>query len=740
MVLKKNILLLFLVCNGCCLYAQVIVKGVVKDVSTAAPLSFASVRISGKTVGTVTDESGRFELSANAGEWLVVSSIGYTTDSVFVSPRQLLYNIFLNSSAIPAQEVVISGTMRESSKMESPIPVESFSAKLFQKNASVHLFESMNMINGVQPQLNCNVCNTGDIHINGMEGPYTMVLIDGMPIVSSLSTVYGLMGIPNGMIKRVEIVKGPASTLYGSEAVAGLINVITKSGAESDRLKIDFNAGSYGEFNADVAASFKTKHSNTLLGLNYFNYLIPADINGDNFTDVTLQHRVSLFNKWNVLRRSGKAFSIAGRYFWENRWGGEMQWCKEFRGTDSVYGETITTHRAEMFGLYQLPTAQHQLFADYSYNFHYQNSYYGTMHYKAQQQVAFVQLRYVKDLTWSSWLVGIPFRFTYYDDNTPATAKTDITYLPGAFVQTELKPVSAFTALLGIRYDYNSRHGSIVSPRVAFKITPHKNHVLRLSGGNGYRVVNLFTEDHAALTGAREVVIVSALKPEQSWNGGINYSAYIHHAKGFLNADISGFYTYFTNRIIADYLTSPDKIIYNNLNGHAVSAGVAVNLDMNFVNGFKAQIGATYMENYRIDKNANGETTRTPVLHAPRFSSTFSVSYLFRKIGLTADLTGRLNGPMHLPVVPNDFRPPMSPWFCIMNLQLTKVFKHGIEIYAGAKNLLNFIPKHPILRPFDPFDKNVNVDNPNGYTFDPTYNYAPVQGIRGYAGVRYTLK
>lgn len=740
MVLKKNILLLFLVCNVCCLYAQVIVKGVVKDAATAAPLSFASVRISGKTVGTVTDESGRFELSANAGEWLVVSSIGYTTDSVFVSPRQLLYNIFLNSSVIPAQEVVISGTMRESSKMESPIPVESFSAKLFQKNASVHLFESMNMINGVQPQLNCNVCNTGDIHINGMEGPYTMVLIDGMPIVSSLSTVYGLMGIPNGMIKRVEIVKGPASTLYGSEAVAGLINVITKSGAESDRLKIDFNAGSYGEFNADVAASFKTKHANTLLGLNYFNYLIPADINGDNFTDVTLQHRVSVFNKWNLLRKSGKAFSIAGRYFWENRWGGEMQWRKEFRGTDSVYGETITTHRAEMFGVYQLPTAQHQLFADYSYNFHYQNSYYGTMHYKAQQHVAFVQLRYVKDLTWSSWLVGIPFRFTYYDDNTPATSKADFTYLPGAFVQTELKPVSAFTALLGIRYDYNSRHGSIVSPRVAFKITPHKNHVLRFSGGNGYRVVNLFTEDHAALTGAREVVIVSALKPEQSWNGSINYSAYIHHAKGFLNADISGFYTYFTNRIIADYLTSPDKIIYNNLNGHAVSAGVAVNLDMNFVNGFKAQIGATYMENYRIDKNANSETTRTPVLHAPRFSSTFSVSYLFRKIGLTADLTGRLNGPMHLPVVPNDFRPPMSPWFCIMNLQLTKVFKHGIEIYAGAKNLLNFIPKHPILRPFDPFDKNVNVDNPNGYTFDPTYNYAPVQGIRGYAGVRYTLK
>lgn len=91
------------------------------------------------------------------------------------------------------------------------------------------------MVNGVQPQLNCNVCNTGDIHINGMEGPYTMITIDGMPIVSSLSTVYGLSGIPNSMVQRIEVVKGPASTLYGSEAVGGLINIITKDPSTSPR-------------------------------------------------------------------------------------------------------------------------------------------------------------------------------------------------------------------------------------------------------------------------------------------------------------------------------------------------------------------------------------------------------------------------------------------------------------------------------------------------------------------------
>jgi outer membrane receptor for ferrienterochelin and colicins len=95
---------------------------------------------------------------------------------------------------------------------------------------------------------------------------------------------------------------------------------------------------------------------------------------------------------------------------------------------------------------------------------------------------------------------------------------------------------------------------------------------------------------------------------------------------------------------------------------------------------------------------------------------------------------------MLLSTVPADNRPSKSPWFTIQNIQLTKKFNNGIEIYAGLKNIFNFIQKEPILRPFDPFNRQTAIDNPNNYTFDTTYGFTSTQGIKGFAGLRYTLQ
>ncbi len=648
------------------------------------------------------------------------------------------------------KDVVVTGTMKEVSRSESPVPVEIITPKLFRKNPTPSLFEAVGLINGVQPQINCNVCNTGDIHINGMEGPYTLILIDGMPIVSSLATVYGLSGIPTSIVERIEVVKGPASSLYGSEAMGGIINVITKYPYRAPKLSIDVFGTSWQEYSADVAGKLRIGKAQSLLGVNYFNYQKPIDRNGDGFTDVTLQHRISVFNKWSLARRDNRIASLALRYVYEDRWGGQMGWGKQWRGTDSIYGESIYTKRYEAIGMYQLPLKE-KIMLQLSYNWHDQNSYYGTIPYMARQEVGFAQAYWDKQFGKKhNFLLGASYRYTYYDDNTPGTANADTAHpanepvktpLPGAFIQDEWEISPKHKLLAGYRYDYDRNHGNIHSPRIAWKYAQDDNHILRASFGTGFRVVNLFTEDHAALTGARQVVIAEALKPERSYNGNLNYVYRVQALHTLINLDATAFYSYFTNKITGDFDTDPNKIIYRNLNGHAVSRGISLNADMSFHFPLKAMLGATYMDVYQMEEGADGIERKKVQLHAPHWSGNFILSYVLHR-RYTIDLTGKVNGPMRLPVVPNDYRPEYSPWYCIANVQLTYRCGSNMELYGGVKNLLNFIPADPILRANDPFDKQVNdaVNNPNGYTFDPSYNYASLQGMRFFLGLRFSMK
>ncbi|MBX2940696.1 MAG: TonB-dependent receptor plug domain-containing protein, partial [Ferruginibacter sp.] len=170
------------------------------------------------------------------------------------------------------EDVVVTGTMKPVRKLESPIPVEVYGQTFLKSNPTPSVFEALQNINGVRPQLNCNVCNTGDIHINGLEGPYTLVMIDGMPIVSSLASVYGLTGIPSALVDRIEVIKGPASALYGSEAVGGIIHVITKHPNKAPRIHAETMGTSWGEFNVDISVASRRGKVGVLQGMSYFQY------------------------------------------------------------------------------------------------------------------------------------------------------------------------------------------------------------------------------------------------------------------------------------------------------------------------------------------------------------------------------------------------------------------------------------------------------------------------------------
>lgn len=733
--------------------AQSAING--RVVNDTTPVPFAKLSIGANQ--TKSDINGYFKIDnvQNGTHLLTIYSIeaGQISTRIQVPSSDLIIDI--SEYAREFDEVVVTGSMKEVSRKESIVNVEVYSGAFFQKNPTPSLYDALQMVNGVRPQLNCNICNTGDIHINGLEGPNTMILIDGMPIVSSLSTVYGLSGIPSALIERMEIVKGPTSALYGSEAIGGVINVITKTPERSPRIYADIRSNTWLETSADLGYKFNLgKKVSVLNGVNYFNYSLPLDKNNDGFTDITLQHRVSIFQKWNIKRKENRLFSIAGRYLNEDRWGGEMNWNASFRGTDSIYGESIYTKRWELIAAYQLPIKE-KVFFNLSLNGHDQNSYYGNMPFMGKQNVAFTQLYWDKRWLRHDFLLGTSLRYVYYDDNTTATAendqnKPDRTTLPGVFIQDEILINNDHKFMLGARYDHHNHHGHICTPRFGYKWTPGDFSSLRLNTGTGFRVVNIFTEDHAALTGAREVVIADNIAPEKSYNLNLTYTQDVRFDNAVLNLDATAFYTYFDNKIIPDYDLNSNEINYYNLEGYAISRGVSINGSLNLASNLKLRIGGTFTDVYSVE---NG-VTEYQIL-TERFSGTWVMTYKIPRWNLTLDYNGKAYSPMRLPLLNDaDPRPEYSPWWSIQNIQASFGGFKNWELYCGMKNLLNWTPSRNgtdlIARSHDPFDKLVQFDaqgnpiataeNPNSLTFDPSYVYAPNQGIRFFAGVRFTLK
>lgn len=721
--------------------------------SNNSSLAYVNVYLKGSKKGAVSNENGSFTIAGvEKGEYVLIASFaGFKPYEKTVQITDKNIHIEINlEEAVFLDEVVVTGTLKPVKRLDSPVPVEVYSPTFLKKNPSANIFEALQTVNGVRPQINCSVCNTGDIHINGLEGPYTLVLIDGMPIVSGLSTVYGLSGIPSSLIEQVEIIKGPASSLYGSEAVGGLINVITKKTENAPIIFADTYATDWEELNIDLGFKSKVgKKANLLFGANYFNYSNPIDNNNDNFTDVTLQDRISIFQKWDFSRKNNRLLSIAGRYFYEDRWGGEMQWNSSYRGGSEVYGESIYTSRYELIGKYQLPVKEHMMF-QFSYSDHDQNSAYGNTPYLAKQRIGFGQLTWDISHPNHDWLFGFAGRYNFYDDNTTVTEKADEIVIPSVFIQDEIKLNEKQTLLLGARYDYDDRHGSIFTPRIAYKFKPSEHDVLRLNAGTGFRVVNLFTEEHAALNGARDVIIEEELNPEQSLNINLNYLKKIRTKNNMIfGIDASFWYTYFTNAILPDYDTNPNQVIYDNLDGSATSLGFSLNIDAVLSGNFKALAGVTFQE---VSQEENGKKQQQ--ILTEKFSGTWSISYKNFDHRFTIDYTGNIYGPMRLPTLGElDPRDEESPIWSIQNIQLTYDGLTNFEFYGGVKNILDWTPNkgNPfiIARSNDPFDENVvfdnagnvvpTADNPNALTFDPTYIYAPNQGRRLFLGVRYNL-
>ncbi len=706
------------------------VSGIVT--SNGQPVVGANTAIDELQKGTPTNARGEFIISnIPPGNYtLTISTVGYSTYNQQISIKEneeLTLEISIDPKTEELGQLVVTGTMRETFVKESPVKVTVVSRDVLQKTGAQNLMESINYLNGLYQEVGCGVCGTSSVRINGMDGPYTAILIDGMPIMGALASVYGLDGISKSLIRNIEIIKGPNSTLYGSEAMGGVINVITQKPDGIPKLTFDGSFSTHKEANLSLTYSPEIQGAETLIGIDgtHFNHFL--DHNDDGFADITKRKKLSVFNKWSFDRPHARQFDLAFKLYLEDRLGGTENYTHDLRGSDQVYGESITTNRFEMLGTYDLPISSQDIRAEFSYSYHRQNSYYGTYNYAADQQIYFTNLIWDKQFDpWRQFLFGVTSRIDALDQTFDGIrvdqGSRDVRFIPGIFTQYEHTFNENIKALAGMRIDHYDDHGIIYSPRANTKFNLSKHTTLRLNGGTGFRVVNLFTEEHEALTGSRRVVIEEELNPERSVNGTVNLNQIIDIGTSVLNVDLDLFYSHFNNQIIPDYSHS-NEIRYQNLEGHSVSRGISISAAHNFPSPLQYSIGFTYQD---VFESNNG--IRSKVHFAPEWSAVVTATYTIPKLELAVNYSGRLVGNMKLPEYEGYITE--SPIFSEHNVQINRRFSDHITTYLTVKNLGNYTQKHPIIAPGRPFSDDFATD----------HVYGPLQSRRFMAGVQFQFE
>ena len=736
------------------------ISGFVK--SESGNLGYASISLLNSQNGVIANDDGYFEIDIDLSKHndLLISYIGHVSKKISLKNNTLNFNniiIYLDEDINGLNEIVVTGTLKDEYVTESPVKVNVITSKKinsFLPSAGTNLTKIIQLLNGAQEVVACGVCYTSSISINGLEGPYTSVLMDGIPMYGNLASVYGLNGIPNMIIDRLEIIKGPSSTLYGSEAVAGVINIITKDPENQPLLSIDIQGTFLNESFINMALTPKIGKTIGYFGVNWDRKNHYDDFNNDGFGDDINIDRISVFNKWDIHRKSNKQFTISSRYYFEDRRNGVEEFLKNdnyknLRGSENIYGESIYTYRFELFGKYEFDFVK-DLEVNYSYSTHNQNSYYGSDYYVANQDIFFSQFTLNKKYNKHDFLYGLSIKNNLYDDNTIATEKvvngdkrnsSSNQFVPGLLVQDKFKPSEKISLIGGLRFDHFKDHGLIFAPSFHIKYNPGEWLAFRLNAGTGFRLVNLFTEDHAFVTGQREVKILEELQPEKSKSLILNTNYIYTGFNGSGNFDIDLFYTYFSNKIIPNY-DNQKYIIYQNLEGYSYSKGVSGAWNHSFLNGTAFTLNFNHQVVKYTDYN-NNKKTMLEMEHSPKWTAGLNIKFPINSSWFI-NTSSNYVGIMQLPEVFNMeingqiseiARPEKSKPFSLHNININGKLGNKNEVYFGVLNVFNFRQKESPLVAYN--DPNYN----KGFSpfFDTSYAYAPNQGTKVFIGYKFNL-
>ena len=729
------------------------IAGHVIEKDTEENIPYATILIVGTNLGTTSNDGGHFSFTdLKAGKYtLRVSSVGYITQEkeVVVSDNSTsLLHIQMVPDNFMTDEVVVSANRNEVSRKEAPVVVNVLSQKLFETVNSPDLAKSLNYQSGVRVENNCQNCTFPQVRINGLEGPYSQILINSRPVMSALSGVYGLEQIPVNMIERIEVVRGGGSALFGANAVAGTINIITKDpinnsfqfntnftsmGGKSWEQYMGGNVSLVSEDNTYGIAMYETYRNRN-----------PYDRDDDGFSEVgklnsntfglRAYYRPTHFNRISLEYHTTNEFRRGGNKF--DKQPHESDITEQTKHIINSGGVTYDQYLGEY---------RHKISFFTSMQHVDRNSYYGA----EQDANAYGK---TDDLTWmpGAMYVGNYDKFLFapsvftsgieYNHNAlhdvmtgyDRDMKQDVR-IASAFVQNEWK-INRLTILAGARLDkHNLIDNLIFSPRINLLYKPNDALQARMTWSTGFRAPQAYDEDlHLTAVGGENVqtILADGLKEERSnsFSGSIDYTTHFGHWQANILAE--AFYTDLSDVFVIESISPAIQERRNGdgarVYGVNIDAKVAHGKEATFQLGFTAQ-RSRYKSNEVWTELEDGTPLTTKrMTRTPDYYGYFTfTSEPFKNFGFS--LSGVYTGSMQVPhfagYIEQD-RMETTPEFfdCNFKLNYTFLLKEHVKLQlnAGVQNI------------FDQFQRDLD----KGTYRDAGYFYGPTAPRSIFIGIK----
>lgn len=700
----------------------------------------ATLVVNGNPLGATDIDgtwSGKWDNVVNTEPSIEVRALGFQSwqgPLSCVNNERHVVSLIENTFALGGATVI--GSLSAMKLKESPIRTQVLAGRSLRDIPADDAAEALDFSNGIRENIACGICGTNDIHVNGLEGVYTLVLIDGVPLLGGLASAYALDGIPLNMIQQVEVIQGPASARFGSQAVGGVINVVLNplsSGQTSGSISLD----SHERMKISASATLGSNESQWQIGLDAQRFVNRIDDNDDGMTDAPSIERVvaTLRHQRSTQKRYWRS-TLRG--FAEKRFGGALAFEEQDRGTENEYGERIDLLRGEWL-VGGSPRNMKGITCQGGMSYHDQRSTYGVTVFNAREFTANAEA-FHSGWSWKEnrrITGGMSLMWDNYTDETPAESDMNI-LVPAAYIEhtgssstlpgTERK---TFSWIHGLRVEKPSNADLILAPRVNFKWSPSMNFDVRLNAGRGYRRVHLFTEEHAALDGSRAVLQPDqGLRPESSWNADLSGSW--STGDDTFTATVSGhlFSTVFSDRIYADYDSLPNAIVYRNIEGYGWNRGVGLDALVSGSSGWTCTAGVTFLRSQLLEQTDDswspGEwKLAEDIEFAPNFTANLGLNYRWQQWGL--NLSGQHVGTMRLPFYDETTSEFSDPFYLVhgsvqrsWSAKGSKLFGMQNTVTVGLKNVTNTVQNRPIIQAESPFSED----------FDASRIYAPIERRR----------